>query len=201
MGLKLQEDGSGQSVVRMGVEDDVLEMTNEDLIGEMEEEFSNDGYDVEEYDFDDDKYQGIEGTKSFDDINSFSFDDAEEDSSFEWTSKSSLFKKTYIFEGKADPDNLSDMDETDQLMADQLDFNFFLVLPFSPSDHNADTVEGKQLMWEMDFNDTNEIYVEGSKLNYLTFVIIGIVIIAGIVFFIQRRKKNQYQTDESQKTV
>lgn len=194
MGIQLNKNGSGTSIIRMGVEEEIISMTNEDVMGEMEEEFTEDGYEVKEYDFGDEKYKGIEATKPFKDINKFSFNDDEE-ASFEWTTKQSLFKKTYIFRGTADPDNLGQLDEADQMMMNQLKLNFFLQLPFSPTDHNATEVDGKQLTWEMDFNDTNEIYAEGSQPNYITFGVLGVIILAGIVFVIQRRKTEPDQTE------
>lgn len=189
MGIQLNKNGSGTSIIRMGIEEDIITMTNEDVLGEMEEEFSDDGYDVKEYEFDDEGYKGIEASKSFKDINTFSFNEDDEESSFEWTTKQSLFKKTYIFRGTADPENMGQLDEADQMMMNQLDFNFFLELPVSPTDHNASKVEGNQLIWELDFNETNEIYAEGSQFNYLTLGIIGLIIVAGVFFFIQRRKQ------------
>lgn len=191
MGIHLNKNGSGTSIIRMGIEQDIISMTNEDVMGEMEEEFTDDGYKVKEYDFGDDKYQGIEATMPFKDINTFSFNEDEE-GSFDWTTKQSLFKKTYIFRGTADPNNMGQLDGADQLMMNQLDLNFFLQLPFTPTDHNATKADGKQLIWEMDFNKTNEIYAEGSSPNYITYSVLGIIILLGIIFLVRRK---QEQTD------
>jgi hypothetical protein len=112
-----------------------------------------------------------------------------------------LFFTTIIFDTNVDLTKLKrqDLFGLDQLLYDQMNLNFILTLPVKPQDHNATSVSegGKTLTWKIRPGETNPIHLTVKVPNPITWVILILLlvigIVTGIVLRIRKRKRNRNQ--------
>ncbi len=178
----------------MGIEKEALEMFDGDLMDELDEEFEQDGYDIEE--FEDDKYKGIQATKSFERINEVDFEEGStEKSPFDFQIEKTFLSKKYKFTGNAEAIGLDMLEEAGQLAGNSLEFTFTVVMPEKPKKHNATEVNGNTLIWDLSDDFDEDMYAEASGINWIIYVVGAFIIIIAIIFLL--RRKQTKTTDQS----
>lgn len=98
---------------------------------------------------------------------------------------STTYKATFVF----DTSNSS----ADDTYADSYDISYSVTLPRKAISNNADTVNGKQYIWKVNYGDKKEINYEFKVINSTLIygvVAIGIIIVVVLVTLLIRRKKN-----------
>lgn len=77
----------------------------------------------------------------------------------------------------------------------QIDYTFVLDLPISQvQDSNADREDGGQLTWKVPLDQKNKLFVEvgvPNVLNIAIFAGILLIVLAGIIFVVVRKRKNK----------
>ncbi|ARI75702.1 EGFR-like transmembrane domain-containing protein [Halobacillus mangrovi] len=203
--LKINKDGSGESVVTIGFEEEAYERLGErghSMVESATEELFTQGYNVESYN--EEGYIGFQATKSFEDVR-----EAENlqatggmtemgvgaalSDNIDMTVEEGVFTDMYKIEAVVDLENSGLLGGMQQLVSNQLDLTFTLDLPVSPKAHNADAVDGNELTWNIKTAGTTNMMVQVGVPNVRNIVIAGVagLVIAAVVVFLILRKRNK----------
>lgn len=216
IGVDVNEDESGTFTVFMGLDEEMRELMEQSGGEDMSitDQLASDapeGFEVEEYA--EDGFEGVllsTSFTSFDDLNTKLTETADEGSptdmvnSFEFTHEDDEFRFSAdvsgLGEGFTDAvgeaggeDMLSGFDPS--FMSDLFEIRFQLTLPGEITEHNADSIDGSTVTWDLAFDESRDALVAVSSTSGgNSFLLIGGAVIvvaaaAGIGVAASRRRK------------
>ncbi|MGP4059507.1 LppM family (lipo)protein [Halobacillus sp. H74] len=203
--LKINKDGSGESTITVGIEEDAYEQIGgrgEGMIDSVNNELESRGYTIEPYE--EDGHVGFVAEKTFDDVRDMEVlpvtaglsemgaAASSGGSPIEMETSSGLFFTTYKVKGEIDLERTGLLGGMQQLVANQMDLTFTLDLPISPKDHNADRTDGNRLQWDIDTAGETEAMVEVAVpkvRNIIVAVVSGLLVLTLLGFLIVRKRK------------
>ncbi len=181
------------------------------LESSISEQYSSEGFEKERYE--QDEYKGIKLSKkisNIDDITgdtiNFSFENyANIDKSIVFVKNGDKYKATLTSEGLVNVGSENSGDNSYDMSDIDYDVKFIVTLPNKPISHNATSVssDGKTLTW--DLSNANEIsnmefefsFQNNNFIIYLVIGVVGAIVIAGVIFIILKRKKNNSNINNS----
>jgi hypothetical protein len=193
IGVKVNKDGTADATFLFAVEKQMYSMmkgTADDPLPDMKSEMESEGFTVEDYE--DEEYTGYKGTNTFESFEELSVDFADTDAPFSFEKEEGFFSTKYVVKGSFEGEE--NVPDEEKMFYNQFDLNFNLELPGTIGEHNADSVEGNQMSWELSLIETTDIHAESSSVNtgaIILIIAIAVVVIGGLLFFILKRKKPQ----------
>jgi hypothetical protein len=204
--ITVNKDGSAKEVIEMGMQKELVGMSEANPIEETKGELKKKGYKIRNTRKD--GYIGIIAEKDYDDISKVRMDRNPATEGFKIARDKGWFKTIYKINGSVDLTDLAENTSEDEfeqqinnMLLNQFEFDFAVTLPVKPKDnHNATDVKGKTLIWTMVPGEKNDVQMEIAVWNWgnIAITVLGILVVLALIVFTIRKAKTS--TGESIQT-